>query len=733
MELNNKTDVSIKVKDIEYRKNDISGILNTVYLNKSYMDFDNWSINREYFVECKVNKGEIGPIKEVPKCGDEFLKNSDENGIIKVGCNVKGGDILVGKIRKKNPREYDAEDRLLVQIFNEPLFSDCSLYCPNYIEGEVSSVDQYGGSIKITIRKKFPLEYGDILENEKGIKAVYYGRYNTGYFGAITNSATFPGEKIRRDYYQSARAMMTARDSGTYQYFNRCCPIDDGSFFSPRSICTDDIKKFIKQGLIDVLQKLIIMTRSIECRRDVYSKILIGEASDFPTYFNTDWINYIRYQLLLLGGEMIFESALISENKEDFVDENFNSPDLAIRILPISDEKIETMGMDEIEDSNTYDYKTDLPVKGGVFCEDIFGTGEQLQCACGVFLREEMARKKCFEKSICPICHEKIERLHSVRMGHICVDVEYDNPLFSWIKLSKIPVIPPDYRRVLIKSNGMYFKNSLNEFYQRIIICNRRARIHQEMNVNGLALEASKQNVRDAIKTLVYGRNVNESKREKGMIEEVFDFVKESFDNIKLDSSAGAQAVISGETKEGVCKIPYKIAKELFRPYFISYLMRASLVPGVKSGMTAVENDRFEHEFEEWINAEALPFRCYVIASGKDGIIKEMTPKISKYNVIELSVDDYIDLDVQLESGVRIFLLPKFVNLQSDQEPISIDKKEQKRFFDFLDQLNKEDLSVNEKEKMIRSWVDEINQDDVANSIAFSLLSGRNLKLKKAD
>lgn len=67
---------------------------------------------------CSYTK--LGPeeiTKDVPGVGDEALKDLDERGIIRIGAEVRAGDILVGKVTPKGETELTAEERLLRAIF----------------------------------------------------------------------------------------------------------------------------------------------------------------------------------------------------------------------------------------------------------------------------------------------------------------------------------------------------------------------------------------------------------------------------------------------------------------------------------------------------------------------------------------------------------------------------------------------------------------------------------------
>lgn len=97
----------------------------------------------EYESEARDTK--LGPeeiTRDIPNVGEEALKNLDERGIIRVGAEIKAGDILVGKVTPKGVTELTAEERLLHAIFGEKAreVRDTSLRVPHGTDGIVVDV-----------------------------------------------------------------------------------------------------------------------------------------------------------------------------------------------------------------------------------------------------------------------------------------------------------------------------------------------------------------------------------------------------------------------------------------------------------------------------------------------------------------------------------------------------------------------------------------------------------------
>lgn len=120
------------------------------------------SIHVEEF-ECGARDTKLGPeeiTRDIPNVGDEALKNLDSGGVIRVGAEVKPGDILVGKITPKSETELAPEERLLRAIFGEKAADvrDTSLTVPSGVDGIVMDVK---------VSSKNPVQRTTMSANEK--------------------------------------------------------------------------------------------------------------------------------------------------------------------------------------------------------------------------------------------------------------------------------------------------------------------------------------------------------------------------------------------------------------------------------------------------------------------------------------------------------------------------------------------------------------------------------------
>ena len=146
------------------------------------------SIHIEEF-ELESRDTKLGPeeiTRDIPNVGEDALKNLDENGIVRIGAEVKDGDILVGKVTPKGVTELSAEERLLHAIFGEKAreVRDTSLKVPHGGGGIVLDVRVFSREngdelspgvnqlVRVYIVQKRKISEGDKMAGRHGNKGV---------------------------------------------------------------------------------------------------------------------------------------------------------------------------------------------------------------------------------------------------------------------------------------------------------------------------------------------------------------------------------------------------------------------------------------------------------------------------------------------------------------------------------------------------------------------------------
>ncbi|MEA4919859.1 MAG: DNA-directed RNA polymerase subunit beta [Clostridiaceae bacterium] len=183
--------------EISLGKNALIGFMNwegynyedAVLLNERLVREDVYtSIHiEEYETEARDTK--LGPeeiTRDIPNVGEDALKDLDERGIIRIGAEVRSGDILVGKVTPKGETELTAEERLLRAIFGEKAreVRDTSLRVPHGESGTIVDVkvftrangDELNPGVNMVVRcyiaQKRKISVGDKMAGRHGNKGV---------------------------------------------------------------------------------------------------------------------------------------------------------------------------------------------------------------------------------------------------------------------------------------------------------------------------------------------------------------------------------------------------------------------------------------------------------------------------------------------------------------------------------------------------------------------------------
>ena len=139
--------------------------------------------------ECEARDTKLGPeeiTRDIPNVGEDALKDLDENGIIRIGAEVRPEDILVGKVTPKGETELTAEERLLRAIFGEKSreVRDTSLKVPHGEKGKIIDVKMFSREngdelspgvshlVRVYVAQKRKILQGDKMAGRHGNKGV---------------------------------------------------------------------------------------------------------------------------------------------------------------------------------------------------------------------------------------------------------------------------------------------------------------------------------------------------------------------------------------------------------------------------------------------------------------------------------------------------------------------------------------------------------------------------------
>ena len=139
--------------------------------------------------ECEARDTKLGPeeiTRDIPNVGEDSLKDLDENGIVRIGAEVRPEDILVGKVTPKGETELTAEERLLRAIFGEKSreVRDTSLKVPHGEKGKIIDVKRFSREngdelspgvnhlVRVYVAQKRKILQGDKMAGRHGNKGV---------------------------------------------------------------------------------------------------------------------------------------------------------------------------------------------------------------------------------------------------------------------------------------------------------------------------------------------------------------------------------------------------------------------------------------------------------------------------------------------------------------------------------------------------------------------------------
>jgi DNA-directed RNA polymerase subunit beta len=171
-----------------------------IIVSERIVQKDNFtSIHIEDYV-IDVRETKLGPeiiTSDIPNVSEEKLKNLDSEGIVRIGAEVKSGDILVGKITPKGETELSAEERLLRAIFGEKArdVRDSSLYLEHGEHGRVTGIKIFsaenGDKLQPGVIKQVQIRVADMRKIQVGDKMA--GRHgNKGVISKVVPAEDMP-------------------------------------------------------------------------------------------------------------------------------------------------------------------------------------------------------------------------------------------------------------------------------------------------------------------------------------------------------------------------------------------------------------------------------------------------------------------------------------------------------------------------------------------------------------
>jgi len=463
----------------------------------------------EFQVEAKELKSGIEEITaDVPNVEEAALKNLDEEGIIRIGAEVKPGDIIVGKVTPQVEIKLTPEERLLRSIFGEKAqkVKDNSLRIPPGIEGKVIKVKVFSQDnkdnlppdvkkrIKVYVAVRRKIGVGDKMSGRHGNKGVVSrvlpeedmpylpdgtpievvlnplgvpSRMNIGqilemHLGWIAKTlrvrmicpvfegplekeirkllkkAHFPesGKTILYDgrtgepFHQPvavgyvymmklihlAEEKVHARSTGPYALITQQ-PLGGRSRQGGQRFGEMEVWALEGYGAAYTLQEMLTnKSDDLQGRTKMHEEIVKGENTlntQTPESFRVlvKELQALGLNLEFWKGSKKFSIKDMEEREEQWKIDDIDK----IKIKLASPEEIKEWSYGEVRKTDTINYRTFRPERGGLFCEQIFGPTKNYECYCGKYRKMKYKGVKC-ERCGVEVTSSKVRR---ERTGHI--------------------------------------------------------------------------------------------------------------------------------------------------------------------------------------------------------------------------------------------------------------------------------------------------------------------------
>ena len=226
------------------------------------------SIHIEEF-ECGARDTKLGPeeiTRDIPNVGEDALRNLDEGGIVRMGAEVRPGDILVGKITPKSETELTPEERLLRAIFGEKAADvrDASLTVPSGSEGIVHDVRVFSRKDSFEATEEEKLEEKEEIEEIEGEFRERLAKLNKEFVDQL--AGLLMGEKLDVQIIdvQTGEVVIPPGKKITRPMLQQLGEKDLESYFMPDTEITAEIKEMFMEHRQAVEELEMRLSREIE-------------------------------------------------------------------------------------------------------------------------------------------------------------------------------------------------------------------------------------------------------------------------------------------------------------------------------------------------------------------------------------------------------------------------------------------------------------------------------------
>lgn len=764
---------------VETIKDENTGAINTIWISKRFLEQETLKSFGISCIEVEILKTPKEILSNKPEnFPKDNLSNIGDDGIVKVGSYVRGGDILVAKqmqLKKPYFNQYYKNTSVCLSTMLEGVVVDVIVKSKNKGDTLKGRTEQL---ISIFIELQATVTVGDVFADKNGVKGVVCGIVDREDIDIITNFS-FDGTEIKRILSTTRPNLFYVRGTGNYSAFNDK-PIGTG-FKSPVFLSGVELKKFAQTGYFSVLQNLYTCIEpKIREKISRLERMSVWEGKDncpieeldlsVRTYNGLKRIRCNTFKELkaltkeqlqdIRDGGKIYEEVLEVLKHCDGIQYNNLTEGKGIKHVNICNGYnirqylmlLRALGVDIqlssekiIDDKYEYGINDeDLSITlSPVTDEDILNIsmGEVTE-EYEVFNRYsgEAVKNGLFD----PYIFGKYTISTRERMGHIELPIKYQNFLFPQIELSKILVYPSHYRNFQAKSEGGYtvenFSHSAYYTVVRAVKAIGRSYITEEIE------KMYYERLKDSIQGLFVGDLFKPLSQSvdgyNGLFADIFDRLDGFFTNMPIDYSASLRATVSNKLKRGECLLPWVVVREIFGNKIKQWIIENSLIETVEEknddlldifgkdfykDLEEIGADRYlkgnpeSQELIDLVNKRLLNERVLVFSRADSGDIIELKLQatLEYKSVIILNAEDYRNINTEVEKAVKIVYSP-LGYIKS-----TIDSKRIHNFCTFIDVFFKEKISTAEKVACLKKWISTLQDKNTVNSLAFCLITGR--------
>lgn len=513
--------------DIFYEADNLSNKVNRLRITNRFIYQDTLKSLGMHCLEVEILKGSCQErlTKNLNNVAPERLKNIDDNGIIKIGSFVHGGDIIVAKEKPFEPRGKCYNTSVVLAQTLEGVVIDVKVKSKangDLLKGRTDTL------IQIYMEIQLPVKIGDILMDKFGNQGIVVGIIDRDDVDIVANFG-FDGSIVRRLGSPQAPQILHARGGVDCQYSEFDDSPIGNSLNAPVVLNKAIMKKFIKGGLFNVLQDIMFIPS-----KNVRGKIKTIERQDSKVYNICNQNAIVKF--IEMGKAVGFDTHIYAVGSDETEYEKIiNAHDLKVEITPITNEKIDAISNGEVTIAENFDYRSLERVNGGLWDKRIFGRSE--------------AEMRQF-------------------MGHLNLPVTYYNPLFPEVELNKILIYPIRYMWIRTERSGLVVANWSQDAYVRVMNCKNRLEKSIEFGSQDFIIKNEERMLRESVD----GYYTEGSGQYPGLVADYFGRLRDFFTKTSIDYCANMRAIVSCELKEGMCLIPWKIIDTIFRNKIIALL-----------------------------------------------------------------------------------------------------------------------------------------------------------------